>query len=356
MLKKLKGEENTMNIKDILKKLVSYNTIKDNQNKEIMDFIESYLKKYNFTTKRIKKCLVAYNDENPNIGFIGHTDTVDYESWEGNPFTLQEKGEKLIGLGACDMKGGLAAMLSVISKIDLSKNKIALYFTNDEEISFEGIKNIRKFIIPENIIIGESTNNIPIYGTKGVLELKIEFYGKKCHSSTPDNGISAIYECIKFIENLQNYYENELKKDIVFDFTVPYTTMNIGMIKGGETVNSVAGKCEISIDFRIAKLEHLKIITKRIKELLKKFNSKLTIKQSIPPKLNNTDIEFLEKISSKKETKCYLTEGSYIDKNFIILGPGPDTSHQKNEYVNLSSLKETENLYKKIIEFYNERK
>lgn len=139
MLKKLKEEENTMNIKDILKKLVSYNTIKDNQNKEIMDFIESYLKKYNFTTKRIKKCLVAYNDENPNIGFIGHTDTVDYESWDGDPFILQEKGEKLIGLGACDMKGGLAAILSVISKIDLSKNKIALYFTNNEEISFEGI-------------------------------------------------------------------------------------------------------------------------------------------------------------------------------------------------------------------------
>jgi len=126
--------------------------------------------------------------------------------------------------------------------------------------------------------------------------------------------------------------------------------------KGGESVNTVAGKCEISIDFRIAKASHLKMITKKIKNLLKCYHSKLTIKQSIPPKINRNDIEFLEKISSKKDTKCYLTEGSYIDKNFIILGPGPDTSHQKNEYVNLSSLKETEKLYKTIIEFYNERK
>lgn len=254
------------------------------------------------------------------------------------------------------MKGGIAAILSVISKIDLNKNKVALYFTNDEEISFEGIKTIREEIIPNNIIIGESTNNIPIYGTKGVLELKIEFFGIKCHSSTPNKGVNAIYESIRFIRKIQDYYENKLKKEIVSDFEVPYTTMNIGMIKGGESVNSVAGKCEISLDFRIAKSEHLKSISKKIKELLKEYNSKLTIKQRIPPKINKNDIGFLEELSSKKETKCYLTEGSYIDKNFIILGPGPDTSHQKNEYVNLSSLKETEFLYKRIIKFYNKEK
>ena len=342
-----------MNAKEILKKLVSYNTIKDNQNKEIMDYIEKYLSNYNFTIKRVNKCLIAYNSLKPNIGFIGHTDTVDYESWDGNPFELQECEDKLIGLGSCDMKGGIASILSAISKLDLNKNKLALYFTNNEEIDFEGIKTIKDKILPENIIIGEPTNNIPIYGTKGVLELKIEFYGVKCHSSTPDKGINAIYECINFIKKLQTYYEKVLKQDIVKDFEIPYTTMNIGMIKGGESVNSVAGKCEICIDFRIIKEEQLTMITKKIKDLLKKYNNKLCIKQSIPPKLNKNDISFLENISCKKETKCYLTEGSYINKNFIILGPGPDTSHQKNEYIKIDSLQETEKLYIKIIKYYN---
>ena len=134
-----------------------------------------------------------------------------------------------------------------------------------------------------------------------------------------------------------------------------YTTMNIGMIQGGESVNSVAGKCEISIDFRIAKENHLKSILKKIKILLKTKQATLEIKQKIPPRINSQDISFLEKISHKKQTKCYLTEASYINKNFIILGPGPDTSHQKNEYIKIDSLKEVEYLYKKIIEFYNER-
>lgn len=342
-----------MDVKDILKDLVSFNTIKDKQNKEIMDYIDNYLKKYDFKTKRINKCLIAYNSQNANIGFVGHTDTVNYESWDGNPFELQEENGRLIGLGSCDMKGGIAAILSAINKIDLNKNKIALYFTNDEEISFEGIKTIKNMIKPPNIIIGEPTNVIPIYGTKGVLELRIEFYGIKCHSSTPNKGISAIMETIKFITELNNYYEKEIKKDLVNDFEIPYTTMNIGMINGGETVNSVAGKCEITIDFRIVKEEQLTIILRKIQTILKKYKSNLIVKQKIAPKINNSDITFLENISTKKETKCYLTEGSFIDKNFIILGPGPDTSHQKDEYIEYSLLKKTESLYQTIIEYYN---
>ena len=341
---------------DILKELVKYNTIKDNQNSEIINYIINYLKSYNFKVKKINKCLIAYNSLKPNIGFIGHTDTVDYESWDGDPFSLTQENNKLIGLGACDMKGGIAAILYLISKLDLNKNKIALYFTNDEEISRTGIKTIKDLIVPKNIIIGEPTNNIPVYGTKGLLELNIEFYGIKCHSSTPEKGQSAILECINFMNEINTYYEDTLKKDILNDFIIPYTTMNIGIIKGGESVNSVPGKCTISIDFRVIKKSHLTKIKKDIDIILKKYNSKLIIKDSINPNINKNDISFLEKISTKKQTKCYLTEGSYINKNFIILGPGPDTSHQKNEFITVDSLEKTVYLYKEIIEYYNNSK
>ena len=345
-----------MEAKEILKKLVGFNTIKDKQNKEIMDYIEEYLCKYNFTTKRIDKCLIAYNDLNPNVGFIGHTDTVDYESWDGNPFELVEIDNKLIGLGACDMKGGISAILSTISKIDLNKNKLALYLTNDEEIGFGGIKTIKDMIVPNNIIVGEPTNNIPIYGTKGLLELHIDFYGIKCHSSIPDKGKSAIKECMKFIKEIETYYEYNIKEDIIKDFEVPYTTMNIGMINGGETVNSVSGKCSITIDFRIAKKSHINKIKKKVNSILDKYDYNLFIKEEIEPKLNKNDVLFLEEISTKKQTKCYLTEASMINKNSIILGSGPDTSHQKNEYITIDKLLETEKLYTQIIKYYNEVK
>ena len=344
-----------MDVKDILKDLVSFNTIRDKENKEIMDYIENYLKNYNFVTERVDKCLIAYNDPNPNIGFVGHTDTVDYESWDGDPFTLREDGDKLIGLGACDMKGGIAAILGAINKIDLDKNKIALYLTYDEETSFKGIRAIKDLIKPENILIGEPTNVIPIYGTKGLLELKIEFFGVKCHSSTPDKGLSAIMKTVSFINELNDYYENVIKKDLVTDFEIPYTTMNIGMINGGETINSVPGKCTIVVDFRIVKAEHIESIQNRLNEMLENYQSNMIITDILLPKLNLNDISFLEKISAKKQTKCYLTEGSEINKNTIILGTGPDTSHQKNEYTSYELLKKTEKLFQTIIEYYNKK-
>ena len=318
-----------------------------------MNFVEDYLKKYDFTVKRVKKCLIAYNDLKPNIGFIGHTDTVNYESWEGSPFELKEDNGKLIALGACDMKGGIAAILSAVAEVDLTKNKLAIYLTNDEEIGFSGIKDLQSYIIPNNIIIGEPTNNIPVYGTKGVLELEIIFYGVKCHSSTPNKGDSAIYHCINFIGEIRKYYEKVLKKQKNTSFDIPYTTMNIGMITGGETVNSVPGRCRITIDFRIAYSYQISEILDTIYRLLENYKAEFIVKNSVFPKINQSDISFLEQISFKKETKCYITEGSFIDKNSIILGPGPDTSHQKNEYIMLSSLQKTVEIYKKIIEFYN---
>ncbi len=344
-----------MEVKEILRDLVSFNTIRDQENKEIMNYIENYLSNFGFTTQRVEKCLIAYNDENPNIGFVGHTDTVDYGSWDGDPFTLQEDGDKLIGLGACDMKGGIAAILGAVSKIDLTKNKLALYFTNDEEIAFTGIRTIKDLVKPNNLIIGEPTNVIPVYGTKGLLELNVEFYGVKCHSSTPDKGVSAIMKTVSFINELYDYYEKEIKTDFVNDFEVPYTTINIGMINGGETINSVAGYCKIVIDCRIAKFEHLEMIRSKIESILQNYQAKLTVVENIPPRLNNSDISFLEELSAKKETKCYLTEGSILDKNTIILGVGPDTSHQKNEYTSYELLKKTESLYQTIIEYYNKK-
>ena len=87
-----------MEIIEILKRLVKFNTIEDKENKEMLDYIEEYLKQFSFEVKRIGKCLIATNGDNPSIGFIGHTDTVNYENWDGNPFELQIKQDKLIGL------------------------------------------------------------------------------------------------------------------------------------------------------------------------------------------------------------------------------------------------------------------
>ena len=147
----------------ILKDLVKFNTIKDKSNKEIMDYIENYLLKLGFKTELKTKNLVMTIGKNAKLGFLGHTDTVEYIDEFNNPFELVIKDEYLYGLGACDMKGGISAMLQAVSTINFNelKNGMKLYFTYDEEIGFGGInelvKNNEKF--PEFMIFGEPTDN-----------------------------------------------------------------------------------------------------------------------------------------------------------------------------------------------------
>ena len=110
---------------------------------------------------------------------------------------------KLYGLGVCDMKGGIAAMLQAISEIDFKNLKygMKLYFTYDEEIGFGGTYDIvkSKESFPEYMIFGEPTNNEMLVGSKGLLEYELNFIGVKAHSSNPEKGISANLNAVKLL-------------------------------------------------------------------------------------------------------------------------------------------------------------
>ena len=159
----------------ILKDLVGFNTIKDKENHLIINYLENYLKAKGFETEYKDRSLIMSIGKNPQIGFLGHTDTVEYiDGWKTNPFELTKKDNKLFGLGVCDMKSGIAAILDSINNIDLNDIEygIKLYFTDDEEIGFGGANTIvrlgNKF--PRIMIFGEPTNNEILVVSKGLLE------------------------------------------------------------------------------------------------------------------------------------------------------------------------------------------
>ena len=159
-----------MQTKEILKELVSFNTIKDNQNEEIMNYIQKLLEAKGFKVEYKSKCLIMSIKNETKLGFIGHTDTVQSGTdWSYNPLELTQINERLYGLGTCDMKGGIAGILKATLDTDWNKLNfgIKLFFTYDEEIGFQGIKEIvdNDIKIPENIIVGEPTNNEIMNGT-----------------------------------------------------------------------------------------------------------------------------------------------------------------------------------------------
>ena len=331
----------------ILKDLVSFNTIKDLENKEIINYIEKYLKNLGFKTEYKGKYLIMSIGNKYKIGFIGHTDTVEYiDGWNTNPLELTKIDNRLYGLGSCDMKGGIAALLDTVSKIDFTKLKygIKLYFTYDEEIGFSGIYDIIKTNeeFPKVMIFGEPTNNEVLIGCKGLLEYELYFKGIKAHSSNPAKGKSANMNAVKLLFELEKFYNEKIKEYEDNNYEVPYTTMNVGTINGGSAKNSVSANCEVSIDFRIANKDHIKIIKDEIEYLAKKYDCTINLIEEIKPFIDSSD--FI------KETKTanFMTEASFVQKSSrIILGVGPVTAHEVNEYI-------TEESYNKLVEQYKD--
>ena len=334
---------------DLLKALVKYNTVEDKENQKILAYIEEYLKLLGFTIQKKEKYLIMSIGKKPILGFIGHSDTVNHiNGWSTNPFDVTVKDDNIYGLGVCDMKGGIAAFLQALAEIDLNtlKRGIKVYITYDEEIAFSGIKDILKSHeeFPEYIIVGEPTDNQIITGCKGLLAVRIKTKGKKVHSSTPDKGKSANLEMIKLLNELQNFYEKEIKIERNDNYEVNYTTMNIGLINGGNSINSVSDKCESFIDFRIAKEEHIEKIKQKIDELSAKYKADISYEIEIQPFFNK--IDFIE----NEKTANFMTEASWVKGKRMILGAGPVTAHEINEHITKKSLRLLVEQYKELIE------
>lgn len=341
----------TINSVKVLEKLVSFNTVKDKENEKIISYIEDYLKGYDFKVIKKDKYLIMEsnfgNEEEYGVCFVGHTDTVEaVGTWKYDPFKLKIEDNKLYGLGTCDMKGGIAAFLEVVRVLDKSKisKKIRAYFTYDEEIGFTGIKKILDVDRSKvnNFIIGEPTNNEILLGSKGLIEYKVIFNGIKVHSSVPEKGKSAIMDAVEFISELKSFYEKEIREELDYAFSVPYTTFNVGIINGGSEINSVAEKCEILFDFRTINKNEKRIV-EFTNKLIEKYNAKKEILNNIPAFLNKSEF------SDVVKTCSFITEASFLDGNRIILGPGPVNPHEKNEYITIDSLERCVKQYEEII-------
>lgn len=349
-----------------LRNLIEINTICDKENNKIIDYIANVLSNKGFKNEFViskdnKKCLISRSSDECNLCFLGHSDTVNFDNnWTKDPLSLTIDCDNLYGRGVCDMKGGIAAFLDAINNTNIfNLNKgIMVVITYDEEIGFDGINllinNDKIKDIPNNIIICEPTDSVPITACKGCIEYKVEFKGISTHSSNIPNGINAINIANSFINELNEIY-NEIKKDINNIYDISYTTMNISTINGGTSINVVPDYCSITFDFRTILESHNNLINNKIIELCNKYNCKYNKITDVLPSINNSkDIEFIEKITNKKSIGYnYVTEGNFINKNnMVILGPGPVTAHEVDEYISINSYKNIVNIYEKIIDKY----
>ncbi|RLC78982.1 MAG: YgeY family selenium metabolism-linked hydrolase [Chloroflexi bacterium] len=151
--------------------------------------------------------------ESPVLLFDGHMDTVDVgdaSAWSKDPYGAEVEGDFLYGLGAADMKGGLAAMVYGLGALIKSGLEIpgTVYLVGVvQEEPCEGMA-VKAFLEEENVkpdyvVIGEPSNLQVVCGHRGRMGIKITTYGHSCHASTPEQGENAIYAAARIIFGIE---------------------------------------------------------------------------------------------------------------------------------------------------------
>lgn len=352
----------------------------DQGNKEVIQLLAQYCADLGFNihiddVENGKQNLIAtLGDGDGGLLLSGHTDTVPFDEsgWHYNPLALTQTEDRFYGLGVADMKGFFAFILETVKEMQLSKGKMQkplhILASCDEETSMVGARHFQKNtkIKPDVCMIGEPTGLIPVRAHKGHLSINIAIQGKSGHSSDPANGVNAIEILYQVISCLQGLKQELIDKYQNPAFDIPYPTLNLGKVSGGDSPNRICGQCELHFDIRplpgldLTVLEQL--LETSLQPVMREWNGRLSIEMlhvPIPgyacPDHHPFIGELVALTGYPSEVVNYCTEAAYIQNvcPTLIVGPGYiEQAHQPNEYLEYKFIDPTKRLLAGAISKY----
>ena len=192
-----------------------------------------------------------------------HQDTVPVGGMTISPWAADVRAGRLYGRGASDVKGGMAAMLTAISRLADERPHgmptIVAVFTVNEEYGFTGASALAELCErgdcpliprkPDAAVIAEPTDLDVVTTHKGVVRWRCHTQGRAGHSASPQAGDNAIYKMARALTAME-HYQREIVGDLCSHRLCGSSTMSVGTIRGGVSVNTIPSKCTIEIDRR----------------------------------------------------------------------------------------------------------
>jgi acetylornithine deacetylase len=363
---------------ELIKTLVAFDTTSRESNLGLIEFVRDHLKhlgihsRLSYDAEKRKANLFATFGDMPTRGIVlcGHTDVVpvDGQAWDTDPFTAHLKDGKIFGRGAVDMKGFIAASLSMLPAYMASdlKQPLHLAFTYDEEVGCIGVQTLIKDlqslnIKPAGCFVGEPTRMQVMTGHKGMRVTRCKLRGLEAHSSMAPEAVNAIEYASRLIEKIRTM-ANDLRVDGPFDsvFKIPHTTLQTGLIKGGVAPNIVAKDCEFVFDCRTLPqsnsdelINKIKAYAEDLKVEMKKNHEQSditfeTLANAAPlATKDDAPITYLGTALARNNylgRVSFATDGGWLHQAGIpcvVVGPGDiEVAHKPNEFIEITQIQE----------------
>ena len=356
----------------------SANKLLDMSNKPIIDYLANAFESIGFSCEIIpcnaeqtKFNLIATKGAGPGgLVLAGHTDTVPFDEalWSVDPFKLTEQNNKIFGLGITDMKSFFPIIMEAITPLldENFKEPLIVLATADEESSMLGAKTLAELGRPKarSALIGEPTELQPVRAHKGIMMDSIRLLGESGHSSDPSLGKNALDAMHQVIAELISY-RNQLKEKYSSElFAIPYPTLNLGAIHGGDNPNRICGHCELEFDVRLTPGMNIDTVREDIKKRVKQVTESLGINFKMEEIFSGVPAFFAEENSALLKAAEELTghsgiavqfgtEGPFLQElgmDTIVMGPGNiDQAHQPDEYMSLEMINPSIDVLRKLV-------
>ncbi|HMP74796.1 MAG TPA: M20 family metallopeptidase [Kiritimatiellia bacterium] len=293
-----------------------------------------------------------------------HLDTQGVHGMTIPPFDPQVREGRLYGRGACDTKGPMAAALWALSAelLDsLSAACVQVIYVGavGEEKGNVGAEQLVDLEIgADEALILEPTELAIVHAHKGTLWYEIEVQGRAAHGSNPEQGLNAVRAMALVMDDIAREIEQARLKHTNPLLGPP--TVNIGLIRGGSSINIVPDRCVIEVDRRTVPGEDNAAILGEIRAGLIRLQAlgaisgwQLTPIKDGTPFETKADTPLVQRLAASCVARgaAGRTEGAgwYSDagpfarscREVAVFGPGSiKQAHTADEFIELASLQQ----------------
>ena len=297
----------------------------------------------------------------------GHMDTVGVRNMEIAPFDPKIRHGNLYGRGSCDMKGGLAGIISAARALAKSNVKLRgdLYISGvvDEEYVSVGTEKLVEKYKTDGAVVGEPTRMGVGIAHMGYLWMEVETWGRSAHGSIPERGHDAIVDMARIIDELERMKIGLKKKQYPL---LGSPKIHTSTVTGGQAWSIVPDYCHLRVERRTLPGENARDGMEEMQRAIKNVISKYPGVKAIV-KLNLERAPFqVEKAtriancvaqasamvtgSSRFVGMTYWSDASiFFDKGRVetcLFGPGDiNLAHSPLEYVPVAQVEKSAQVY-----------
>jgi succinyl-diaminopimelate desuccinylase len=271
----------------------------------------------------------------------GHLDTVPANANE----VPRLAGDVLHGLGAADMKGGLAVLLRLAEDIAATgepRVDCTFFFYEGEEIAeeFNGLRRVfaeqPELLAGDFAVLLEPTGGHIEAGCQGTLHLRATFDGERAHSARPWHGSNAIHAAAEVLRRLASHEPDTVTVD-----GLPYReSLQVVRIEGGIANNVVPDSCTLVVNRRFAPRYSVDEARAQVEKLLGGADRVEVLNASPAARPNLDDplvAEFVATLGLDVHPKLGWTDVARFASRgvpAVNFGPGdPDVAHTADERV-----------------------